>query len=104
VNDELTGAQRRHLRGLAHHLDTTVQLGQRGLTPGVIAEADRALDTHQLIKVRLVGSHQEKDQQVAALAADLSATVISRVGHVVVLYRPDDDPDTPSLFADEGRF
>ncbi|MBZ0115321.1 MAG: YhbY family RNA-binding protein, partial [Thermoanaerobaculia bacterium] len=78
--------------------------GQRGLTPGVLAEADRALDTHQLIKVRLVGSREEKDQQVATLGADLSATVVSRVGHVVVLYRPDDDPDTPSLFDDDDQY
>ena len=40
---QLTGKQRRHLRGLAHHLKPVVQLGNKGLTDGLLAQIDEQL-------------------------------------------------------------
>ena len=53
VKSPLTGKQRRFLRALAHELEPVVQIGQAGVTPGVLAEIGRALETHELVKIRV---------------------------------------------------
>ena len=48
---QITPAQRRHLRGLAHSLNPVVMIGQHGLTPAVIRETAQSLAHHELIKM-----------------------------------------------------
>lgn len=90
----LAGAQRRHLRGLAHPLKPVVTVGEAGITQGVLAAVDAALATHELIKVRL---RQPEDKHAAAetLAEATGAALCGVVGHTVILYRP--DPETPRI-------
>ena len=90
---ELTGKQKKQLRGLAHDLDPVVQLGKEGLTDAVVAQVDRALDAHELIKVRLAGERDERAAQAAALAVATGAATAGTVGHVAILYRRHRDPD-----------
>jgi len=45
--------QRLHLKGLAHHLNPVVIVGQHGLTEGVLNETSLTLETHELIKMRI---------------------------------------------------
>ncbi len=51
----LTPADRKALRARAHHLDPVVMIGDAGLSRAVLAEADRALGAHELIKIRVLG-------------------------------------------------
>src|SRR5690625_1751748 len=46
----LTPAQTRALRALGHRLRPVVTVSERGLTEGVSAELERALEDHELIK------------------------------------------------------
>ncbi len=48
----LSTKQKQFLKGLAHHLSPVVMLGGNGLTEGVLAEIDNALNHHELIKVK----------------------------------------------------
>jgi RNA-binding protein len=89
----LEGYQRRHLRGLAHDLKPVVQVGKAGLTPGVVAAIDAALEAHELIKVRLVGDKAEKRETVVTLEAELDCSHVGLVGHVVTLYREQPEAD-----------
>lgn len=88
----LTSSQTRYLRGLAHPLKPVVLLGGKGVTAGVLKELDQALDTHELIKVRLSGDDR------AARAADLAkliessgAETVQTIGHIAVLFRRNDE-------------
>jgi RNA-binding protein len=93
---QLTEKQRRHLKGLAHPLKPVILMGNSGLTPAVIAETDRALTHHELIKVRLPGlDREERDAALAELAESTSSAMVTRIGHVAVLYRP--HPDLPKI-------
>lgn len=84
----LTGKQRRYLRGLGHHLDPIVQLGKHGLTDGVTQAVERALDEHELIKIKLGTECPLKRDEVAeSLAAALGAAVAGTVGRTILLYR-----------------
>jgi RNA-binding protein len=91
--NDLTGKQRRWLRGQAHSLKPVVQLGEKGLTDAVVAEVDRSLDAHELIKVRLVGERDEREAQAADLADRVEAEAVGLTGKVAIFYRPHSEPD-----------
>jgi RNA-binding protein len=85
---ELTEKQRRHLKGLAHALKPVILMGNAGLTNAVVAETGRALADHELIKVRLPGLDRvERDAALRQLAEQTGSVMVSRIGHVAVLYR-----------------
>lgn len=89
---KLDGYQRRHLRGLAHHLKPIVQVGKAGLSATVLAAVDAALETHELIKVRLVGDKADKREMISAFESQLHCAEVGLVGHVATLYRQHPEP------------
>lgn len=89
---ELSGKQRKHLRGEAHDMHPVVQLGSDGLTDAVVAEVDRSLEAHELIKVKLIGDRDERQQILDDLADRVEAEAVGLVGYVAVLFRAHDDP------------
>lgn len=101
----LGGKQRRFLRGLGHHLEPVVQVGKRGIDEGVIAAVDQALETHELIKVKVGNSAPEGRHPVAdALAAATRAEIAQVLGQSILLYRPRAERPTIRLpaGADDG--
>lgn len=88
----LTSSQRRDLRARAHHLNTVVQTGAKGLTESVIAEIDQALEHHELMKVKLAGADRDDRKDMATeLAAQVKAEIVGSIGAVVILYRENPD-------------
>jgi RNA-binding protein len=84
----LTDKQKKHLRRLAHPLTAVVMLGNQGLTDGVVAELERALADHELVKVSArVGDRTARNAALAALSARTASELVQRVGHVGVFYR-----------------
>ena len=84
----LSEKQLRFLRGKAHALKPVVMLGQKGLTDNVLAETAQALKDHELIKVRVRSSDRgERDTLLARLVSESACTLVTRIGHVAVLYR-----------------
>lgn len=87
---ELTEPQKRHLRGLAHHLSPCVHVGNAGVTPGVLAELDGALAHHELLKVKVRAADRgSRNAMIEEIASRSSAAVVTRIGNIAVLYRPD---------------
>ncbi|OOS00292.1 RNA-binding protein [Haemophilus paracuniculus] len=88
----LTTKQRQFLKGLAHHLSPVVMLGGNGLTEGVLAEIDNALDHHELIKVKIAGADRETKQLIIdAIVRETNAEQVQTIGHILVLYRQSDE-------------
>jgi RNA-binding protein len=84
----LTGKQAQHLRGLAHGLSPVVFIGKEGLTDAVAAAVNAAIDTHELIKVKLPQVEKtERRALTQALAAAVSCHVAGELGRVAILYR-----------------
>jgi putative YhbY family RNA-binding protein len=86
--DGLSPIERKKLKARAHAVNPIIHLGGKGLTEAVIAEIGRALDAHELIKVR-AGS-MERDAREAALAeicSRLDAQPVQHIGKVLVVYR-----------------
>ena len=83
---DLTSAQRKYLRALAHHLDPLVLIGKHGLTDMLIRAAAEALDAHELIKVRFNDHKDEKRAIAAEIARRTGAQIVGSLGHVYIFY------------------
>ena len=85
----LTTRERAHLKSRAHALEPKVMVGHGGLTAAVIAEIDRALAAHELIKVKIQGDDREARETMGEeICAGTDAATVQRVGKVIVLWRP----------------
>ncbi len=91
---KLKGFQRRFLRARAHHLQPVVQVGQGGLTEGVVKAVDAALLDHELVKVRMEKPEDKKGMAIE-LAGSTGAVLCGLVGHTAILYRA--HPTKPKL-------
>jgi RNA-binding protein len=88
----LTNAQTRFLRGQAHGLKAMLQVGGKGVSDALVAEVDGALEHHELIKVKVAAADREvRDAMVDELAQRAGATLVQRIGHTAVLFRPSKD-------------
>ena len=85
---EPSPAQRRALRAAAHHLNPVVSISQKGLTPSVLAEIDRCLAAHELIKLRLYGIEREdREALFSEICTALNCHTVQHIGNLVVLWR-----------------
>lgn len=84
----MKGKDKRALRARAHHLSPVVTVGAAGLTEGVLAELEIALESHELVKLRIAADDREQRRAlIAALCERSKAELIQRIGHTAVLYR-----------------
>jgi RNA-binding protein len=87
----LDAARKKQLKQQAHHLKPVVRIGQKGVTEGVIAETDAALDHHELIKVHVaVGDREPRRDMAERLARKTRAHLVHQIGKMFVLYRERD--------------
>lgn len=85
----LSTKQKQHLKGLAHPLKPVVMLGGNGLTEGVLAEIEHALEYHELIKVKIASEERETRQLIVeAIVRETRASNVQVIGKTLVLYRP----------------
>ena len=80
--------KRSELRAQAHALGPVVIIGDKGLTDEVLAEIDRSLKAHELIKVRAAtGERDARAAWFTAICEKLLAHPVQQIGKVFVLYR-----------------
>jgi RNA-binding protein len=85
----LTTREWAHLKARAHSLEPVVMVGHAGVTPTIVAEVERALTAHELIKVRIASADRDDRHELGnQLAATTNAAVVHRVGKVLILWRP----------------
>lgn len=86
----LNSAQIRILRSESHRLmlKPVVMIGQNGLTENVVNELQRALEHHELIKVRVPAADKtEKAEMMETICQQLQAELVQSIGHVMVIYK-----------------
>jgi RNA-binding protein len=89
----LTESQCKHLRRLGHTLKPAVLVGAGGLTDGVVAEVERSLAHHELIKISVrSGDRKQRDAVIGDIVARTAAELIQRVGNMALIYRAADEP------------
>ena len=84
----LPSKKRSELRAAAHKLTPVVIIGDKGLTDEVVAEIDRSLKAHELIKVRAAaGERDARDVWLETICERLAAHPVQQIGKVFVIYR-----------------
>jgi RNA-binding protein len=84
----LTSKRRSELRAEAHTLSPVVIIGDKGLTDEVLAEIDRSLKTHELIKVRATAADRDaREIFFGKICEALGADEVQEIGKVLVVYR-----------------
>ena len=81
-------AKIRDLKARGQLLKPTLRVGKEGLTPQFIAALDDALKHHELLKVKFDQLKDQKKALAPRLAEKSGSHLVTRVGNVVVLYRP----------------
>ena len=95
---DLTPRERALLKARAHALEPRVQVGQGGLTAPVVAEIDRALAAHELVKVKILGDDRERREAIGdEICQQTGAAPVQRVGKVLVLWRPNPDDEATEI-------
>ena len=89
-----SSADKKYLRSLGHQLKPVVTIAGNGLTETVLAELDRALGDHELIKVKLaVGDRLAKKAISDQLCQKYNAELVQSIGHILLLYRKAKSPN-----------
>jgi putative YhbY family RNA-binding protein len=85
----LTVDQRRDLKARAHALNPTVMIGNAGLTEAVLEEIARSLNSHELIKIRVMGDDRAaREAMLEQICEQLDAGAVQHIGKILVVYRP----------------
>lgn len=84
----LSTKERQHLKAQAHKLNPVILVGSNGVTPAVIKEIDRALNDHELIKIRVQSQDRElRTQLFEDMRTASGAELVQKIGSIGVFYR-----------------
>ncbi|QTF94282.1 ribosome assembly RNA-binding protein YhbY [Halomonas sp. BM-2019] len=84
----LSQAQKKAFRSIGHHLNPVVMVAENGLSEGVLAELERALADHELIKIKLaLAERDDRATLLAELVAASRAELVQTIGKMALLYR-----------------
>ena len=90
----LTPARKKQMRTIGHQLHPVVTISEKGLSEGVHLELERALEDHELIKIKLsIAEPEARRQLVSELCARHRAELVQSVGKVALLYRAAQKPN-----------
>lgn len=90
----VTNIQKKQYRLIGHSLNPVVTIAGNGLTENVLAEIDRALEDHELIKIRY--SILDRDTRTAIIEETckiLKCDTVQTIGKVALLYRKALEPN-----------
>jgi RNA-binding protein len=84
----------KQLRAIGHKLKPVVTIAGKGLTENVIAEIDRALTDHELIKIKLaVGAREARTEVTGQITEQSGAELIQSIGNIILILRRSETPD-----------
>jgi len=93
----LSPTRRRELKARAHALDPVVLIGASGLSPAAIAEIERGLKSHELIKVRVPGADRSgREAILEEICRRTGAQAVQHIGKILVLFRENPEPSPDS--------
>ena len=85
---ELTGKQKKYLRGLGNRLDTKVVIGHGGLSDNCLKNIDSTLLKDELAKIRLQPASGLDRHEAAEKISELTDSNLIKVfGSTILIYR-----------------
>jgi RNA-binding protein len=84
----LSNAQIRAFKAQAQRMKVTLEIGREGISSDFLAALDHELKCHELVKVKFEKFKEQKKELTPQLAEKSGSHLVTRVGNVVVLYKP----------------
>jgi RNA-binding protein len=92
----ISPAERRVLKARAHALNPVVIVSGAGLSASVIAEIDRCLKAHELIKIRVFSDDRlQRESLLEGICERTGASPVQHIGKILVVYRQNPESPTP---------
>jgi len=89
----LTNARKKQLRAIGHDLKPVVTIASKGLSENVMGELNRALDDHELIKIKIAAGDRElKKEVIQEVCQQTGAALIQSLGNTALLLREAKQP------------
>ena len=90
----LSAAEKKQLRAIAHNLNPIIIVGDKGISESLLEELDRALEQHELIKVKLSSNDRAfREQAINELTASSKSALVQVIGKVAILLRRSKKPN-----------
>jgi RNA-binding protein len=90
----LTQEQKKQYKSIGHHLKPVLMVADNGLTEGVLAELDRALNDHELIKIQVrIAEREDRKAVIDELCKLGSCELVQAIGKVALVYRKNPRPN-----------
>mgnify|MGYP000465830638 FL=1 len=84
----LSPEQRREYRAIAHNPKPVIIVGDKGLSEGLQEELERALNDHELIKIKVASQDREtRHEAITALCESSGAELVQTIGKIAVILR-----------------
>ncbi|AZC16260.1 MULTISPECIES: YhbY family RNA-binding protein [Pseudomonas] len=84
----LTQEQKKQFKSIGHHLKPVLTVADNGLTEGVLAELERALSDHELIKIKLnILERESRQEAITELCKAGKADLVQSIGKMALIYR-----------------
>lgn len=89
----LNGKQKRFLRGVGHGLKPVILVGKGEIGDALVRETEAAIESHELIKVKILESCLlDRYEAADILAGACGAEVAQVLGRTILLYRKGKEP------------
>lgn len=86
--------QKKRFRTIGHQLSPVVTVADKGLSENIFAEINRALNDHELIKIKIVAEDRDdKKAIIAEIIKQTNAILVQSISHMALLVRQVDKPN-----------
>lgn len=84
----ISAEQKKAMRSIGHNLNPVVTIAGNGLSETVLEEINRALDDHELIKIKVsIGERDIRASVIDELVKETNAELIQKIGKVAIIVR-----------------
>ncbi|WP_437881617.1 ribosome assembly RNA-binding protein YhbY [Pseudomonas sp. LRF_L74] len=90
----LNNEQKKHFKSIGHHLKPVLMVAENGLSEGVVAELERALNDHELIKIQFrITEREDRQALIEELAKVGRCELVQVIGKMALVYRKNPKPN-----------
>lgn len=89
---KLTSKQRAYLRKEAHSLEAIVRIGKDGLSENVVKSLLNAIESRELVKVKILQNSEVEKKEVAhELALRSGCELVAIIGRTLIFFKENED-------------
>ncbi len=91
---ELSNARKKDLRTIGHHLKPIIMIAEKGVTEAIHNELERALEDHELIKIKININNPAMRKTIAAdICTAHKAGLVQSIGKMALICRAAKKPN-----------